>query len=38
MMLQMVITTIVLVAVVVTRQTNFRLAAMSVENGNIENV
>jgi len=38
MMLQMIITTIVLVAVVATRQTHFGLVAMSVKNGTTENV
>ena len=38
MILQLIITTIVLVAIVATRQTYFGLAATSVENGTIENV
>jgi len=38
MMLQMIITTIVLVAIVATRQTHFGLATTSVENGTMENV
>ena len=37
-MLQMVITTFVLVVIVATRQTHFGLAATSVENGTMENV
>ena len=37
-MLQMIIATIMLVAVVATRQTHFGLAATSVENGTMENV
>jgi len=38
MMLQMIITTIVLVAIVTTRQTHFGLAATSVKNGTMKNV
>ena len=38
MILQLIITTIVLVAIVATRQTYFGLATTSVENGTIENV
>jgi hypothetical protein len=38
MMLQVMITTFVLVAIVATRQMHFGLAATSVENGTMENV
>jgi len=38
MMLQMMVTTIELVAIVATRHTYFGLAATSVKNGTIENV